>query len=94
MVTKKELKWSVVIRKDKYQITFSADAPGIVDGPVQIEKMYILEKNGLKYVLLTLTNGTYRLYSKAQKKLYFSGKRLTLRFLPVVMEVAETGGIH
>ncbi|GAH30190.1 unnamed protein product, partial [marine sediment metagenome] len=38
MITKKELKWSVIIKNDKYQINFSsADCAHIVDGPVQIE---------------------------------------------------------
>lgn len=94
MGVEKELKWVVVIKKSTYLVDFSADPPSVLDGSVQIEKLYGLKKDGLSYVLSTLTNGTYRLYSKKKRKLYLHGKRSALRFLPIDIRSAKAKTIH
>jgi len=94
MVTKKELKMVVIIKKDTYLVDSCVDSPGILEGSVQIEKMYGLKKDGFNYVLSTLTNGTYRLYSKKKRKLYLHGRRSALRFLPIAIGAKVSKTIH
>ena len=78
------LNWSCCIRDMIYKITFSADMADVSDGPIFIMRMYGLEKDGFTYVLAILSNGTYRLYSKAQKKLYIKGRIAAIRWIPHV----------
>lgn len=94
MVIRKELEMVVVIKKDTYLIDFCVDPPSVLEGSIQIEKMYGLKKDGFNYVLSTLTNGTYRLYSKKKRKLYLSGRRSALKFLPIAIGAKTSKTIH
>jgi len=86
----KDLQWIAIIRGDKYQVDFSAKTLSISEGPLRISRLYGLNKNGFDYVLAILTNGTYRLYSKGKRKLYFAGKTKTIRFIPEVIIISDT----
>ena len=94
MTITKEMKMVVVIKKDTYLIDSCVDSPGVLEGSVQIENMYGLKKDGFNYILSTLTNGTYRLYSRKKKKLYLHGKRSALKFLPIAIGSAKTNTVH
>lgn len=83
----KELAWEVTVRGTIYAITLIADTLKHTEN--KISKMYGLDLSGIAYVLAILTDGTYRLYSKAQRKFYIKGRSDTLSFLPVV-KVTET----
>lgn len=80
MITK--LDWIVIIKGDTYEIEFSTDSVKMPEGAIQIERMYGLNRNDMRYVLAILSNGTFRLYSKAIKKLYLKGKSSSLRWIP------------
>lgn len=80
MITK--LDWVVVVQDVHYDIFCAADMLPVCEGPLKISRMYCLTRNKCNYVLAILTNGTFRLYSKAKHKLYFAGRLTSLRWLP------------
>lgn len=89
MITK--LDWIVIIRNEVYNIEFSTESVTMSNSPIQISRIYVLEKNGFRYILSILTNGTYRLYSKSVKKLYLKGKCSSLRWIP---KTVKSESIH
>jgi hypothetical protein len=86
---KKELNWVVIIRDKTYDIMFSADTMKICEGPLKISKMYGLERDGCSYVLTILNNGSYRLYSKEEKKLYTKGRLKAIKFTTKVEKLKQ-----
>lgn len=88
---KKELGWSVIIRNDVYQVTFSCDSFPTKDGNVKIQKMYCLKKDVFCYVLTILENGTYRFYGGAKGKatLYVKGPVSKIKFVPRLFLVSR-----
>lgn len=84
----KELIWEVVIKGTTYAITFAVNVKEHTEN--KVSRMYGLDLSGIAYVLTVLTDGTYRLYSKAQRKLYIKGRSGALRFLPHIIRNDET----
>lgn len=86
----KDLQWLAIIRGVKYKVEFSAKTLAISEGSLKVDRMYGLKRDGFDYVLAILTNGTYRLYSKSKRKLYFAGKAKTIKFIPQIIVINDT----
>lgn len=86
----KDLQWLAIIKGEAYRVDFSANTFKLSEEQLGISRIYGLKRKGNNYVLAMLTNGTYRLYSKGQKRLHTAGKSKTIEFKPIVTLVNKT----
>ena len=82
----KELKWTVIIRDELYNVIFSKDMSEINCAYPRIMNIYELERNGIFYNLATLEDKTYRLYSHKRKALILAGASKRLQWIPSLTE--------
>lgn len=70
------------IRNKTYIAQFRLDTSDISDAP-RVLQLLGLERSNVLYVLALLEDGTYRLYSKAIRKLYTAGKTKDIKWIEI-----------